>query len=46
LSGPERAHNRLPHGGVIVLEDGSAEVVAARVDLSRASLVAPGSLVG
>ena len=46
LSGPERAPNRLPYGGVIVLEDGSAEVVSARVELSRASLVAPGSHAG
>jgi thiamine biosynthesis lipoprotein len=46
LSGPEHAPNRLPHGGVIVHEDGSAEVVAARVALSTASLVAPANQVG
>jgi FAD:protein FMN transferase len=46
LSGPARAPNRLPYGGVIVREDGSADVVAAKVDLSRASLVAPGFEVG
>jgi thiamine biosynthesis lipoprotein len=43
LSGPERATNRLPYGGVIVLEDGSAEVVSARVELAMVSLAVAGS---
>lgn len=31
LSGPERAHSWLPHGGVVVYEDGNYDVLAPRL---------------
>jgi FAD:protein FMN transferase len=37
LSGPELAPSRLPHGGVLVLADGSVETVAARAPITIAA---------
>lgn len=37
LSGPELAPSRLPHGGVLVLADGSVETVAARAPTATAA---------
>jgi thiamine biosynthesis lipoprotein len=37
LSGPELGPTRLPYGGVLVLADGSVEVVAARAPLETAA---------
>lgn len=37
LSGPEQAAGRLPYGGVLVLDDGSTEVVEAQPARSRAA---------
>lgn len=37
LSGPELGPSRLPHGGILVLDDGSIEVVAARDPIETAA---------
>ncbi|HWA55335.1 MAG TPA: FAD:protein FMN transferase [Solirubrobacterales bacterium] len=37
LSGPELGPSRLPHGGVLVLADGSVETVAARAPIETAA---------
>ncbi len=40
LSGPERAAEWLPHGGVLVHDDGEVDVVAARAASARTPAVA------
>jgi len=40
LGGPERVAERLPWGGVVVLDDGTVQVVAEEKDASQGALVA------
>ena len=44
LSGPKRAPAWLPHGGVVVLDDGSARVVEPRLALDSVRVLAPAGI--